>query len=110
MVVVFAFMAIVGYVIITQWTFMLSVPPPVAVPKPSTEQTQAATYLPLWELIVMNQVATVGAWIVGASYMLFIYNLVKSSMFGKPANTIDPFGMGTGVEYYYDFARREPHH
>jgi plastocyanin len=43
MVVVFAFMAIVGYVIITQWTFMLSVPPPVAVPKPSPEQTQAAT-------------------------------------------------------------------
>ncbi len=67
-------------------------------------------YLPLWELIVMNQVATVGAWIVGASYMLFIYNLVKSSMFGKPANTADPFGLGTGVEYYYDFARREPHH
>ena len=43
LVVVLAFMAIVGYVIITQWTFMLSVPPPVAVPKPSPEQTQAAT-------------------------------------------------------------------
>jgi len=43
LVVVFAFMAIVGFVIITNWHFMLSVPPPVSVPKPSPEQTQAAS-------------------------------------------------------------------
>jgi plastocyanin len=42
LIVVFAFMAVVGFVIITNWTFMLSIPPPVSVPKPSPEQTQAA--------------------------------------------------------------------
>jgi hypothetical protein len=25
-------------------------------------------------------------------------------MFGKPANPKDPFELGTGVEYYYDYA------
>jgi len=67
-------------------------------------------YLPIGELIIMNQIATVGAWMVGASYLLFAYNLIKSTMFGKPANTQDPFELGKGVEYYYDYARREPHH
>jgi len=42
LVVVFAFMAIVGFFIIANWHFMLSVPPPVSVPKPSPEQTQAS--------------------------------------------------------------------
>jgi cytochrome c oxidase subunit 1 len=67
-------------------------------------------YLPIDELIIMNQIATVGAWMVGASYILFVYNLLRSAMFGKPADTRDPFELGKGVEYYYDFARREPHH
>jgi len=43
MVVVFAFMAIVGFFIITNWHFMLSVPPPESVPKPTATQTQAAS-------------------------------------------------------------------
>jgi cytochrome c oxidase subunit 1 len=30
-------------------------------------------------------------------------------MFGKPADPQDPFGLGKGVEYYYDYARKEPH-
>jgi cytochrome c oxidase subunit I len=64
-------------------------------------------YLPIPELITMNQIATVGAWIVGPSYLLFIVNLVKSAGSGKPANMNDPFKIG---EEYYDYARREPHH
>jgi cytochrome c oxidase subunit 1 len=55
----------------------------------------------------MNQIATVGAWLVGPSYLLFIVNLVKSAGSGKPANMSDPFKIG---EEYYDYARREPHH
>ncbi len=43
LIVVFAFMAVVGLVIITHWHFMLSVPPPVSVPKPSPAETQAAS-------------------------------------------------------------------
>jgi cytochrome c oxidase subunit 1 len=64
-------------------------------------------YLPVPQLIIMNQIATVGAWIVGPSYLLFIVNLVKSAGSGKPANMSDPFKIG---EEYYDYARREPHH
>jgi len=64
-------------------------------------------YLPIPQLITMNQIATVGAWLVGPSYLLFIVNLVKSAGSGKPANMNDPFKVG---EEYYDYARREPHH
>ena len=64
-------------------------------------------YLPIPQLIIMNQIATVGAWLVGPSYLLFIVNLVKSAGSGKPANMSDPFNVG---EEYYDYARREPHH
>jgi cytochrome c oxidase subunit 1 len=64
-------------------------------------------YLPIPELITMNQIATIGAWLVGPSYLLFIVNLVKSAGSGKPANMSDPFKIG---EEYYDYARREPHH
>jgi cytochrome c oxidase subunit I len=64
-------------------------------------------YLPIPQLIIMNQIATVGAWLVGPSYLLFVVNLVKSAGSGKPANMSDPFNVG---EEYYDYARREPHH
>jgi len=71
---------------------------------------RVADYLPIYDLIIYNQIATVGAWTVGLSYILFAYNMIKSAMFGKPADTEDPFELKTGKEYYYDFARREPHH
>ena len=64
-------------------------------------------YLPLPEWITMNQIATTGAWIVGLSYVLMIYNLLKSSVKGEVANMRDPFAIG---EEYYDYRRREPHH
>jgi cytochrome c oxidase subunit 1 len=55
----------------------------------------------------MNQIATIGAWIVGPSYLLMVINLVKSAGSGKLARMEDPFRIG---EEYYDYARREPHH
>ena len=64
-------------------------------------------YLPLPEWIAMNQIATTGAWIVGLSYVLMIYNLLKSSIKGQFADMRDPFNIG---EQYYDYRRREPHH
>jgi cytochrome c oxidase subunit I len=64
-------------------------------------------YLPLPEWIAMNQIATTGAWIVGLSYVLMVYNLLKSCINGKFANMRDPFNIG---EQYYDYRRREPHH
>jgi cytochrome c oxidase subunit I len=64
-------------------------------------------YLPIPQLITMNQIATIGAWLVGPSYVIMLINLVKSAASGKPANMRDPFKIG---EEYYDYTRREPHH
>lgn len=62
-------------------------------------------YIPIDEYIVMNQIATIGAWIVGISYMIMLTNLIRSTVYGKPIAE-DPFKIG---EMYYDYARREPH-
>src|SRR5215213_9336405 len=64
-------------------------------------------YIPLPEWIAMNQIATTGAWIVGFSYLLMIFNFLKSSMSGVAAQMRDPFKIG---EEYYDYRRRDPHH
>src|SRR5919109_964574 len=64
-------------------------------------------YLPIPDLIIMNQIASVGAWIVGPSYILMLVNLIKSAASGKHAAMNDPFKIG---EEYYDYTRREPHH
>jgi cytochrome c oxidase subunit 1 len=64
-------------------------------------------YTPLPQFIVLNQIATIGAWVIGPSYVLMIVNLIKSAIKGKPVETRDPFLI---AEQYYDYARREPHH
>ena len=64
-------------------------------------------YVPIPEWIAMNQIATVGAWMVGVSYVLMLVNMIKSAVSGKHANMNDPFKIG---EEYYDYTRREPHH
>ena len=61
-------------------------------------------YTPIYEYIVMNQIATIGAWIVGISYVIMLANLIKSAGYGKLAAE-DPFKIG---ERYYDYDRREP--
>jgi cytochrome c oxidase subunit 1 len=55
----------------------------------------------------MNQIATTGAWLVGMSYVLMIYNFITSSVKGAAANMRDPFKIG---EQYYDYRRKDPHH
>jgi cytochrome c oxidase subunit 1 len=64
-------------------------------------------YTPLPQFIIMNQIATIGAWIVGPAYGLMLVNLIKSAINGKPVEDRDPFAVG---ELYYDYARREPHY
>lgn len=64
-------------------------------------------YTPLPEFIIMNQIATIGAWVIGPAYLLMIVNLIKSAVNGKPVENRDPFGT---TEQYYDYARRVPHH
>jgi cytochrome c oxidase subunit I len=61
------------------------------------------------ELVIMNQIATVGAFTVGISYVIMVINMLRSAGKGKPADMEDPFKIG---EEYYDYRRREPpiHH
>lgn len=64
-------------------------------------------YVPVEPLIIMNQISTVGAYILAVGMGIFLYNLIKSAGWGKPANMEDPFSI---QEKYYDYRRREPHH
>ena len=43
------------------------------------------------ELVIMNQIATVGAFTVGISYVIMVINMLRSSGKGKPADMEDPF-------------------
>lgn len=63
-------------------------------------------YVPDPSVIAMNQIATVGAFIIGIGMVIFLVNMLRSSAKGKPANMDDPFEIG---EQYYDYRRREPH-
>ena len=61
--------------------------------------------IPGW--LIMNQIATIGAWVAGLSFVIMLVNLIKSAGSGKEADMKDPFKIG---EEYYDYTRREPHH
>jgi cytochrome c oxidase subunit 1 len=70
------------------------------------EPRRTYDYPALPQFIEMNQIATIGAWMIGPSYGLMIINLIKSSINGKPVEDRDPFKIG---EQYYDYSKREPH-
>jgi cytochrome c oxidase subunit I len=57
------------------------------------------------ELVIMNQIATAGAFTVGISYVIIVINMLGSAGKGRPADMEDPFKIG---EEYYDYRRREP--
>lgn len=61
------------------------------------------------ELVIMNQIATAGAFTVGISYVIMVFNMLRSAGKGKPSDMRDPFQI---QEEYYDYRRREPpiHH
>jgi cytochrome c oxidase subunit 1 len=61
------------------------------------------------ELVIMNQIATAGAFTVGISYVIMVINMLRSAGKGRPADMEDPFKIG---EEYYNYRRREPpiHH
>jgi cytochrome c oxidase subunit 1 len=65
-------------------------------------------YPPFPEYIAMNQIATVGAMIIGASMIIFLYNMLHSSAKGKEANMDDPWGIGG--KYYFPHKAKTPHH
>lgn len=60
------------------------------------------------EWIAMNQIASIGAMLIGASMIIFLINVIHSSSKGKEANMDDPFGIGG--KYYYPHQAKTPHH
>ncbi len=65
-------------------------------------------YPPIPEWIAMNQIASVGAMIIGVSMVIFLANMLHSTARGRPADLDDPWGLG--AKYYYPYERKNPQH
>src|SRR5918994_1905139 len=50
-------------------------------------------YVPVEPLITLNQISSVGAYILLVAMGIFLFNLIKSAGWGKPANMEDPFSI-----------------
>jgi heme/copper-type cytochrome/quinol oxidase subunit 1 len=50
----------------------------------------------------MNQIATIGAWPVGVSYLIMLINMIKTAGKGRDVDMKDPFKID---EEYYDYTR-----
>ncbi len=59
------------------------------------------------ELIIGNQIASIGAYMIGIGVAIMLAHLAISAARGKEANMEDPFEIG---EQYYDYRAKEPHH
>ncbi|WP_461145479.1 aa3-type cytochrome oxidase subunit I [Salinifilum aidingensis] len=58
-----------------------------------------ADYLPSDGFTTLNAISTVGAFILGASMLPFLYNVFKSYRYGTIANVDDPWGHGNSLEW-----------
>ena len=48
---------------------------------------------------VLNQISTVGSWILGISTMIFIYNVYRTWKFGERVTVDDPWGWSNSLEW-----------
>ncbi|MCE6995459.1 cytochrome c oxidase subunit I [Saccharothrix sp. S26] len=58
-----------------------------------------ADYLESDQFTGLNTISTIGAFVLGASTLPFLYNVVKSYRFGEPAGRDDPWGFGNSLEW-----------
>ena len=58
-----------------------------------------ADYLPTDGFTTLNVVSSVGAFILGASVLPFVWNVFKSSRYGEPVTVDDPWGYGNSLEW-----------
>jgi cytochrome c oxidase subunit 1 len=58
-----------------------------------------ADYLPTDGFTLLNTISTIGAFILGASMLPFVYNVVRSYRFGDPVEVDDPWGFGNSLEW-----------
>ncbi|MGW4592479.1 aa3-type cytochrome oxidase subunit I [Amycolatopsis thermoflava] len=58
-----------------------------------------ADYLATDGFTLLNTISTIGAFVLGASVLPFIYNVAKSYRFGEPVTVDDPWGFGNSLEW-----------
>ena len=58
-----------------------------------------ADYLSTDGFTTLNTISTIGAFILGASMLPFIYNVVKSYRYGELVTVDDPWGFGNSLEW-----------
>ncbi len=58
-----------------------------------------ADYLSSDGFTALNTVSTVGSYVLGASVLPFIYNIVKSYRYGETVDVDDPWGFGNSLEW-----------
>jgi cytochrome c oxidase subunit 1 len=56
-------------------------------------------YLPGDGFTTLNTISTIGAYILGASTLPFIYNVFKSYRYGETTDADDPWGYGSSLEW-----------
>ncbi|QFZ21665.1 aa3-type cytochrome oxidase subunit I [Saccharothrix syringae] len=58
-----------------------------------------ADYLPSDQFTTLNTISTIGAFVLGASVLPFVWNVFRSYRFGDPAGADDPWGYGNSLEW-----------
>jgi cytochrome c oxidase subunit 1 len=58
-----------------------------------------ADYLPSDGFTTLNTISTIGAYILGASTLPFIWNIFKSYRYGETVKVDDPWGFGNSLEW-----------
>jgi cytochrome c oxidase subunit 1 len=58
-----------------------------------------ADYLATDGFTLLNTISTIGAFILGASTLPFIWNVVRSYRYGEPVTVDDPWGFGNSLEW-----------
>ena len=56
-------------------------------------------YLPSDDWTTLNTISTIGAYILGASTLPFIWNVFKSYRYGETTDADDPWGHGMSLEW-----------
>ena len=56
-------------------------------------------YLPTDGFTFLNTFSTIGSFVLGASFLPFMWNIYRSFRFGEPATSDDPWGHGNSLEW-----------
>jgi cytochrome c oxidase subunit 1 len=58
-----------------------------------------ADYLPTDGFTVLNSISSIGAFVLGASTLPFVWNVFKSYRYGRVVEVDDPWGFGNSLEW-----------